>query len=261
LKELKYISVAQARGLSEVRLVLTVGGLAPWGQSIKKVFEQKRIEYTPVAQVNGGANEELLDWTGVRNAPVLVNREHQILTRWFDMLMFAEKTAPAPALLPADSAQRAHAFGILNEIAGEWGFGWCRRQMLFRQGSGAKTEPVTSAEPLQKRLAQDYRFFAAEMDRAPLRVIGIIRMLATRLHAQRSTGSRYLVGTHLTASDIYWACFSTLLYPLSEEMCPLSEEIRIGRTWCSPEVLAAIDPIVLEHRDFMFAEHLGPLTF
>ena len=40
-----------------------------------------------------------------------------------------------------------------------------------------------------------------------------------------------------------------------------AEEMRRSRTPTHPAILAAKDPVLLEHRDHMFERHLGPLEF
>lgn len=97
---------------------------------------------------------------------------------------------------------------------------------------------------------------------APERCASILRMVSTRLHDQRRKGSPYLVGSGITACDIYWAVFSMALEPLPHEVNPMPDWMRIGYDMIGPVIAAAKDPILLEHRDYIYAEHLGlPLDF
>src|ERR1700730_18606262 len=100
---MKYIDVRQARTTPGLKLVLTAGVPGPWSEAIKMMLEFKRITYIPVIQHMGQANDDLVEWVGVRTAPVIVNGSDAPLTGWADMLMFAERSAPNPPLLPEDS--------------------------------------------------------------------------------------------------------------------------------------------------------------
>jgi hypothetical protein len=95
---MNYISVAEARKMSGVRVALTMGNFAPWGQSVKKMLEYKGIAYTPVAQAVGEANDELAKWTGARNAPVIVADDKPPAVRWLDQIILAENLKAMPPL-------------------------------------------------------------------------------------------------------------------------------------------------------------------
>jgi glutathione S-transferase len=256
---MNYVDVEVARSLPGVRLVLTVGFPGPWGQAVKKMLELKSIAYVPVAQHAGQENLALRDWLGIRNAPVIVSDDQPPLSTWSDAIMFAERRAPSPALLPADSEARLLVFGIVNEIAGDRGFGWSRRLMLFDDALQAK--PVLRAQPVMREMMKTYEVTDETIRAAPDRIVDILGMLARRLKVQRAAGRQYLVGDTLTAADVYWACFSTMLEPLPDALCRMSEEMRRSRTPTHPAILAAKDPVLLEHRDHMFERHLGPLEF
>jgi glutathione S-transferase len=258
---MEYLSVKEARAMSGVRLVLSAGFPGPWGQCVKKMLEFKGIPYVPVAQYAGEPNEDLVEWTGSRNAPALVCDNNPPLTRWQDLIKFADDYKPAPAIVPKDSQSRVLVFGILNEIAAEWGFGWCRRLMLFDDTVVAKARAGEEVPAGMKGMMNQYGYTKAAAAAAPERIADILRMLAARLHAQQKSGSKFLVGSEPGAADIYWACFSGMLEPLPDAISPMSPEMRLARTVNHPVLLAAKDPILLQHRDDMFLNYLGPVTF
>ena len=238
--------------------MLTVGFPGPWGQAVKKLLELKSIAYVPVAQYAGQENAALREWLGIRNALVIVADDDQPLSTSFEAIMFAERRAPA-LLLPADSEARLLVFGIVNEIAGDRGFGWCRRLMLFDDALRAR--PELRAQPVMREMMKNYEVTDETIRAAPERIVDILNMLSRRLKAQRAAGSQYLVGDTISAADVYWACFSTMLEPLPDAPCPMPEELRRSRTPTHPAILAAKEPVLLEHRDRMFERHLGPLEF
>lgn len=258
---MQYVEPSDARALPGLRLALTVGVPGPWSESAKAIFQVKGIPYVPVAQYAGKDNAELVAWTGRRNAPVAVLDDETPRDGWAEILLLAERLQPAPALLPADPAERALVFGLSHEICGEEGFGWARRVMLLEDifkaaRGGAKLEPGMQA------MLRGYRVTDASIAAAPARVIGLMGMLADRLKAQRSAGSPYLVGDSLTACDLFWACFAALVEPLPAEVNPMPDFLRRVYGGVSIELAMAKDPILFEHRAYIYATHLTlPLDF
>jgi glutathione S-transferase len=246
----EFTDIAKARTARGLRLALTRGIPGPWSQSARKIFDLKRVPYLAVAQYTREANQELQEWTGVRNAPVAVYEDERPLTGWAEILMLAERLEPLPALLPVDSSQRALAFGIANEICGEWGFGWTRRVMMVATlGEDLSSDPVNSSK------AAAYRLTAEAALAAPQRAAHVMQMLAHRLRTQEDVGSPFLVGDRLTACDIYWACFSVLLDPPA--WAPLPDALRALYGTTHPSLDSARDPILLRHRDYVFDTEIG----
>jgi glutathione S-transferase len=257
----EYRTVSEARNMPGLRLVLTAGVPGPWSESAKSIFYSKGIPFTPVRQQMGGVNADLVAWTGIRNAPIAVHESERPRDGWLDILMLAERLVPEPRLLPSDSEDRALVVGIGNEICGEWGFGWCRRAMQVGlvQAGVASTDP--NARDSAQRSGAEYGCSSAAIAASPGRVVEILTMLAKRLKAQHVAGSSYLGGRALSAADIYWACFSVLLNPMPSNVNPMSEWFR--SMYIAPsEVDAGRDPILIEHREYIYKRHLKlPLDF
>ena len=92
----------------------------------------------------------------------------------------------------------------------------------------------------------------------------ILEVLADQLRRQHATGQKYLVGSALSAVDLYWACFSQMLEPYPEELAPMEHwpGLREGYTVRDPEVRGSLTPELLEHRDLIYREHLElPLDY
>jgi len=252
----EYLDVGEARRRSGVRLVLSIGVPGPWCEAAKGLLHAKGIPFARVAQEPGTPNEELHAWTGLTNAPQLVYDDEEPLHAWADLVFLAERLQPEPALIPRAPAERALMFGLLREIAGEQGLGWCRRLTLFHpllSSPGARENPALE---IVVRLGERYRYSAAAAEAAPARIAGILDLLAERLAAQRAAGSRYLVGDSLSALDIYWATFAGMLAPLPAELCPMQDFMRQQYTATDPALLGALAPALLEHRDFVYRKHL-----
>ncbi len=254
--------------MSGLRLALTIGVPGPWGESAKKVFEFKGLSYVPVAQHAGEDNDDLVAWTGIRNAPVAVWNDEPGRANFQDIVALADRLAPdAAPLVPEDPALRVQCLGISAEICGEGGFGWTRRVAMAdvpRELYAAAPQTPDRLPPLKpsSNMARAYRPSAAERERAQTRVAQTLDHLAGLLEAQQRRGSNYFVGAEVSACDIHWACFSALLEPLPDDVNPMPGWLRVSYSYLGEEVEAHKHPILLEHRNRMFERHLGlPLDY
>ncbi len=255
---MEFVEARDAQHMDGMRLALTINVCGPWSEAAKNILEVKDIPYTPVAQYGGGENPDLVAWTGHGNAPVAVWENEPPRAGWAEILMLAERLAPEPALLPEDPGLRAQVFGISNELAGEWGFGWCRRIIMFPPPEAPEDVGGETMRMLRKR----YGHTPQPYEQAPHRCVQILDFLRDTLDAQKAKGSQYLVGDGLTAADIYWATFSQLLEPMSEDRNPVSGPMRDAYGNVGDIVEGAKHPILYAHRDFIFDEHLTlPLDF
>ncbi len=258
-----YLEPEEARTRPGLRLALTVGVPGPWGEAAKAVFDVKSIAYLPVAQRAFQPNEALCAWTGHRNAPTAMFEEEPARVTWADITALADRLNPDPPLFPGDGAQRVVIAGLCHEIAGEGGFGWARRQMMSARPAAVKADV---SQPVRDRSAiaamvRSYRLAPGIYDEAVARVRDIVNMLAARLIAQRAAGSPYLAGASMSAADIYWACFAMLVAPLPEAVNPMPDWLRAGYANLGP-LAGCIDPLLIAHRDMMYARHLRlPLDY
>ena len=235
------------RGL---RLVLVRGMPSPWGQGAKALFENKGLTFVVGGQEAGGDNDELFAWSGQRSGPVVAWADEKPIDRWLDIVMLADRLEPRRVALPQDAAQRALLIGLLNEICGERGIGWNRRLQMFAPAmdSGAAPEGV-------RRMAARYGYSNAAGAQAGERTAGQLRCLAAQLRAQYERGVKYFVGDQLSALDLYWVTFMNLLVPLPQDKCAIPEGWRPGFEAHDPTILAALDPLLVEHRDRIYAAH------
>lgn len=251
-----YVEIEEARQLDGPLLVLTAGVPGPYGEAAKYVFAVKGIDYTPVRQVPGESDEALRDWTGQTSAPVAIFPDDRPRSSWVEILYLAESIAPEPRLIPADPEERMRMFGLCHEMAGDRGFGWQRRLMLLHP---AITAGVGGVPEL---LGRKYGYTPETGEAAARHSAEILETLSRQLLSQRERGSRFMVGDDLSAADLYWAAFSEMLDPLPHEQCPMNAGMRSAYTLADPDVRKAADPILLEHRDFVFDAYLElPLDF
>mgnify|MGYP005839990263 CR=1 FL=1 len=248
---MRYHSVAQARTLPGVRLVLSVGVPGPWGEAAKAVLHHHRIGFAAVAQDAMAPNAELVAWTGCRNAPQLVADDLPALTGWHEILGWAERHGAGAPLLPAQPEPRAEVLGLCALIAGPDGLGWTHRiAMLAAMGALAPGTALAQA-------GRAYGCTPAAVEAAPARVAAILAHLDARL-----ARGEWLAGATLSAADLYWAAFSIMLQPLPREVNPMPD--LLWQLYCpgSAEVAAALTPRLLAHRERVWRDHIGlPLDF
>ncbi|MBV9840096.1 MAG: hypothetical protein JOY99_00930 [Sphingomonadaceae bacterium] len=249
-----YVSAEDALTLPGLRIAFTRGYPGPWSEAVKAIFEIKRIDYVPVVQEAGGANETLYRWTGQRSAPVAMFEDERPRALWSEMIMLAERLAPDPPMLPADQDERAAMFGLCHEICGEDGLGWNARALAFAAAEGDARSP---AGPLRARFAD-----GADVDHARIRVNAVIGMLARRLTAQRDVGRRYFIGTRLSAADIYWTTFSNFFASMPASICPMPDAYRAMAEVCAAALDRPLPPILVVHRDDILERYFTlPMSF
>ena len=247
----RYVSVEEAMKRGGLRMVVVGGVPSPWGEAAKGLFHIKGIEWAAVRLTYD--SEPLKDWAGQRSGPVAIYEQERPRSGWAEILLLAERLAPAPPLLPADAAERALVFGLGHELCGEAGLGWSRRLQLIHAGlqnAGGFPERVA------KYLGRKYGYSPEAGATFGPRVAALVGMLVTRLQAQRKAGSRYYVGNSLTAVDVYSAAFAAMFHPLPPEQCKMDAGTRAAFETRDAQTEAALDPILFEHRDRMYAEHL-----
>jgi glutathione S-transferase len=257
----EYLTVEEGRARPGLRLVLTRGVPGPWGELAKAIFHVKGLAYAAVAQQAGSDDAALVRWTGAANAPTAVWNDEPARTDRAGILFLAERLAPEPPLLPRAARERALCLGLADAIAGESGFGWCRRLMMVDRMMQAKSLP----EPLltlRERLAWRYGYSPEAAAAAPARCAELLGLLAAHLAAQAARGSRYLVGDALSVVDLTWATFAVLVRPLPPDVCPMPAATRALYELKHPAIEAALTPALLAHRDFVYERHLAlPLDF
>ena len=246
-----YVSVEEAIKRRGVRMVVVGEVPSPWGEAAKGILHIKRIEWVAVRLTYD--SDPLKEWTGQRSGPILVYNDERPRSGWAEILLFAERLAPTPSLLPADPAERALVFGLAHEVCGEQGLGWSRRLQLIHAGlnkAGGFPERVA------KYLGKKYGYSPEAGAAAGKRVAELLAMLVARLKAQRRAGSRYYVGGALTAADIYSATFAAMFKPLPEEQCKMDAATRAAFGERDASISAALDPILFEHRDLIYEKYL-----
>lgn len=247
----RYVSLEEAMQAPGLRMVVVGAVPSPWGEAAKGIFHVKRLDWLAVRL--DYQSEAMKAWAGQRSGPVAVYGDEAPRDRWIDILMLAERLAPTPSLLPLDPADRALAIGLSHELMGHQGLCWTRRLQLVHMGMQEKGGFVPQAA---QYLARKYGHTQQAGDAATARVVSLLRMLALRLKAQPAVGNRYLVGDSLTAADIYLAAALALFRPLPADLCAMKPDTRAAFETPDAQTDAALDPVLLAHRDRIYRDHL-----
>jgi glutathione S-transferase len=254
----EFVELEEARARDGLRMTVVIGVPSPWGEAAKGIWHVKKIPWVAVRMPPG--ENEVTRWTGSTSAPVAMYEDEPPRPRWDDLLHLAERLEPTPPLLPADPDERALCLGLAAEICGEMGLGWCRRLDGIAR-SFATDGAEGFALPIARYLAPKYGWRDGLGELARRRVIDVLGLLSRRLRAQQQRGSRYYFGGALSAVDVYSATFIAMFAPLPPEHCPMPDALRATFETMDDETRAALDPILVEHRDRVYAEHLElPLT-
>lgn len=203
----------------------------------------------------------MVEWTAQASAPVAVWNDERPRSTWIEQLYLAERLRPSPPLIPADIEDRVWMIGAINELCGENGFGWSKRLTIIH---AVLTDPKANGptRAFWTHMGNKYGYSPEAAAAAPARMAEILRFLGARLEQQQAKGSRFFIGTRLPALDIYWAAFAAVIQPLPPDLCPMATAFRDFYTEKNPVVTAAVSPLLLAHRDFIYREYLElPVVF
>jgi glutathione S-transferase len=244
----QYVSVEDAIPRAGLRVVVVGKVPSPWSEAAKGIFHVKALDFAAVRLVYD--SEALARWAGQLNAPVVAYENELPRSGWAEILMLAERLAPAPALLSLEPNARGRALGLAHEFCGERGLGWTRRLQLVHAGL---TKIGGFNERVAAYLGQKYGYDpGAVQDHGPR----IRELLGRCAAALREAGGEYYHGASFGAVDIYSATFMALFDPLPSAVCDMQPAVRAAFEWLDDETRAALDPALLEHRDRMYARHL-----
>lgn len=244
----QYVTVEDAIPRNGLRMVVVGNVPSPWGEAAKGIFHVKQLEWAAVRLVYD--NAALKKWAGELSGPVVVFEKEFPRTGWAEILLLAERLAPQPALLPPDPLEKSRVVTLSDQFCNQGGLGWMRRLQAIHatfQKQGGLPERVAGY------LGKKYGYTPEAGAAAGVRVRELLGMFAREL---RGAGGSYYLGDRLSALDIYSAAFMAMFQPLPESQCRMDPGIRAGFALLDDETRAALDPVLLAHRDRMYARHL-----
>jgi glutathione S-transferase len=247
------VSVEEAIPRAGLRMVVVGKVPSPWGEAAKGFFHLKGLDFVAVRLAYD--SPALKAWAGQTSGPVVLYDNEPPRSGWAEILMLAERLGPAPPMLSLEPNERGRALELANLFCGERGLGWMRRLQLVhagRQKIGGFPDRVASY------LGGKYGYDAAQAATYTPRVCELLGRFAAAL---RASSGPYYFGERLTAVDVYGATFMALFQPLPDSVCALDPWARAAFEYLYSETRAALDPVLLEHRDRMYARHLAlPLS-
>ena len=246
-----YITADEAIHRGGLRLVVVGNVPSGWGESAKGIFHIKRIPFAAVRLVYD--NPAFKEWAGQLTGPVAVYEREVPRSGWAEILMLAERLAPEPALLSLEPHARTKALAIADKICSPGGLGWTRRLQNVHAsltGQGGFPERVAGY------LARKYGYDPAQAATYGPRVRQLLSELAATLRESRNAGKPYYLGDTLSVADVYSAAFMGFFKPLPDSQCRMDPGIRAAFEMLDDDTAAALDPLLIEHRDMMYARHL-----
>lgn len=244
----EYVSVEEAIARAGLRMVVVNKVPSPWGEAAKGFLHMKGLDFAAVRLVYD--DPRLAAWAGQRSGPVVLYDNEPPRSGWAEILMLAERLAPSPPMLSLEPKERGRALELANLFCGERGLGWTRRLQLVHAGSqkmGGFPGPVAAY------LGGKYGYDATQAANYTPRVCDLLGAFAAAL---RESGRDYYFGDTPNAVDVYSAAFMALFAPLPEEQCAMEPFARRAFEHLDDATRAALNPILLEHRDRMYARHL-----
>ena len=250
----EWMPLDQAIDAPGVRLILArIGVPSPWSEFCRAIFDVKSIPY---ALVDGrdaqGTYRPLKSLTAQESVPVVLIERERPRSSWLDQLYAAERLSSQNPLLPSAVAERATVIGLVAELCGEGGLGWCRR-LQFIDGLSAQG---STARDKQSGAYLKAKYGAGSEQDFESRSETIVALMAHKLRSQKAAGSAMFVGENLSAVDLAWAAFAALLQPLPEPVCPMHTRWRELFRWV-PKTISADDlSLLLAHRDRIYHHFL-----
>ena len=249
---MRFVALEEARAETGWKLVVAASLPSPWSEAAKAILHVKGIDALLVRC--SGSDKAVREWMGWHNVPVLLAPGEPIRTHWSEILEAAERRGAerdSPSLVPADEDERMRLFGLTHELLGENGLVWSSRLLVIHRGLVTRGEegfPLRIAQ----YLAPKYGYAPERIDAARARVGALLDRFAHVLK-----GKTYALGASLTALDLYVATAIAPLAPMSEELCPDTHPIvRHAFATASPDLSSAIPPVLVAHRDRIYAKHL-----
>ena len=246
-----YVNFEQAIGLDGIKLQVIKGIPSPWSEAAKAILYIKKIDYFAV--FHDPFNQSQTLWFESNSAPSLKFNQQAAKVDWHDILKFAEEHSPSPSLLPHNSNDKEEHLQLCHALCSQNGLGWYRRLQSVHQGL---LKEGGFPYQIALYLADKYGYQQKDALLYESEVIRILHLLELRLSKQKSLGKAYYFSDQLSALDIYSAMFMAYFKPLPNDVCSMYQGIRTAFEDTSLAITQALDPILLEHRDFIYNNHL-----
>ena len=233
----RFATITEIKAAPGLRMACLRGVPSPWTEAAKGIFFIKGLDCQYGAQGEGDEDGAVAAWAGDSSVPVVAFENEPLRTGWADILILAERLAPAPALIPGSAAERADCFGLAHEICGQMGLGWAYRLIMAQRALSHEETEGKFPPGVGQYLGAKYGLNPVHAGQAKARVLSVLGLLDERLAA-----GPWLCGQALSAVDVYWAVFANLFAPLPEDELPALPMIREAYSCRDEDINAALTP-------------------
>lgn len=248
-----WLTLEQALGAPGLRVAPVRAGLpSPWSEFVRACLHVKRIPYSLVdARDAARGLTPLKTLTGQESLPVVFWNDERPRSNWLEQLLLIERIASQPRLLPDEPLERAKVMGLVAELCSESGLGWHRRVMMIGR---LLAEPTFGDRErgIGYYLSKKYRHDTDSVEESTKRCEAIVSTFADL----QAAGHGYLLGSNLTALDLAWAAFATLIQPLAEDLCPMRPLWRDLYTWTPAGIPQHAVAALLSFRERIYRDWL-----
>lgn len=204
--------------MSGVRITHLPGGFPVWAEALRNFLDAKGVAYTrmvhPWGPEMGGPPDgqaELFRLTAQTSLPTMLYNDERPRSSWLEQMKLADQLGSGPSLIPAEPQDRVRMFGLMNELLAEDGALYNKRR----------------AVPKKSDFMLKYGWSEEAAKEAPRKVAESISVFVDQLRSQKAKGSRYLIGSSLSALDIYWASGAMFLGVIpGTDIMPLTKQNR-----------------------------------
>jgi glutathione S-transferase len=249
----EFVTLEDAAAMTSGTRVTFIPGIpALYSEALKNICYVKGIPLIRALHPRMGIDEAtgkdrqatLYELTSQTSLPTMFHDEERPRSVWTEQLALAEQIgAPdSPSLIPSDFELRADVYGLCAVVLAEDGFVWNMR--------------ILGDSPLARKYGYSEEASAAALGK----MAEVIALIDRHLAAQEEQGSRYLVGSSLSAADIYWATMSMCVLPPAPEIMPLTKQNKgmlkyFGRNSEIPAIADALTQRIKDHQTFILTTH------
>jgi glutathione S-transferase len=249
LENLEFISLEEAAEMKTGTRVTFIPGMqALYAEALKNICFVKKIPLVRALHPLMGVDKEtggdrqarLYELTSQSSLPTMFHDEERPRNVWIEQLSLAESIGSSDSLklIPSNIQERVDMLGLCAVILGEDGLVWNIR--------------ILSDNPL----ARKYGYSEEASSQAIDKIVEIISMIDSRLEAQEKLGSKYIVGTSLSAVDIYWSTMVMSTISTPPEIMPRTEQNQGMLMWFEgnskiPEIENVLTKRIQEHQHYI----------
>lgn len=245
-----FVSLDEAAKMKGVRVTMLPGAPAIWAEALKNFLDAKKVPYTrvqhPLGPEMGGpkdGQDALYKLTAQKSVPVMWYDDERPRSSWVEQMKLADNLGSGPSLIPSDAKDRVMMMGLMNELVGEDG-------AMYNKRRSGKKNPFLEKYGWSEQAAAE----------GPKKSAASLQLFVDQLRAQKAKGSKYLIGSSLSAVDVYFAtCAMFMGCVPGTDIMPITKENKgllkmFGTN--SPEVQKVYDTdggmdLIKEHQAYI----------